>query len=178
MAMRSSRRAMSKTRLLLTIALPLLLADCATKRVAVERLEPANAPHNVIGSTVRLTLAYNRRGAMGLPAGPYPRWVLAGITILGLLVLARLLRTTPPRARARGIGLALLLGGATGNLLSRLSDPRGVVDFLDIGVAGWRFWTFNVADIGITCGALLLAWVLWRSGSRARGARPTAGDAT
>jgi signal peptidase II len=167
-----------KTRLLLTIALPLLLADCATKRVAVERLEPANTPHNVVGPTVRLTLAYNRRGAMGLPAGPYARWVLAGTTVIGLLVLARLLRTTPPRARTRGIGLALLIGGASGNLLSRLSDPRGVVDFLDIGVAGWRFWTFNVADIGITCGALLLGWALWRSDSRAPGARVARGVAT
>jgi signal peptidase II len=115
---------------------------------------------------------------MGLPAGPYARWVLAGTTVIGLLVLARLLRTTPPRARTRGIGLALLIGGASGNLLSRLSDPRGVVDFLDIGVAGWRFWTFNVADIGITCGALLLGWALWRSDSRAPGARVARGVAT
>lgn len=37
-----------------------------------------------------------------------------------------------------------------------------MVDFIDVGLAGWRFWTFNVADIGVTCGAILLAIILWR----------------
>ncbi len=178
MATRASRSTVSKTTLLLLVALPVLLADCATKRVAAARLEPANVPHSVIGNTVRLTLAYNRRGSMGLPAGPSARWIFSGAAVVALVVLGQLLRTTPPGARTRGIGLALLIGGASGNLWSRLASSRGVVDFIDLGVGGWRFWTFNVADVGITTGAVLLAWALWRASPGAPGARPSARVAT
>ncbi len=62
----------------------------------------------------------------------------------------------------RPIGLALLIGGATGNLLDRMTSSRGVVDFIDVGLGGWRFYTFDVADAGITVGAALLAWAFWR----------------
>jgi signal peptidase II len=59
--------------------------------------------------------------------------------------------------------LGLIAGGALGNLLDRLRWDRGVVDFVDIGLGSVRFWTFNVADVGITCGAVWLAWQLgWR----------------
>ncbi|MBW7935386.1 MAG: signal peptidase II, partial [Gemmatimonadaceae bacterium] len=40
-------------------------------------------------------------------------------------------------------------------------SPRGVVDFIDIGVGAWRWPTFNVADIAVTSGAVLLGWMLW-----------------
>jgi signal peptidase II len=69
------------------------------------------------------------------------------------------------------LALALASGGATGNLIDRIREPRGVVDFIDIGVGTVRFWTFNVADSAVTIGALLLAWVLWheeRSGTPAK----------
>jgi signal peptidase II len=49
-----------------------------------------------------------------------------------------------------------------GNLLDRLRSPLGVVDFIDVGIGDVRFWTFNVADVGVTVGAVLLAMVLWR----------------
>lgn len=42
--------------------------------------------------------------------------------------------------------LALVAGGAMGNLIDRLRSPRGVVDFIDVGIGDARFWTFNVAD--------------------------------
>jgi signal peptidase II len=58
------------------------------------------------------------------------------------------------------VALALVTGGAVGNLLDRLRSPRGVVDFIDIGVGDIRFWTFNVADVGVSIGAVLLAVVL------------------
>ena len=57
--------------------------------------------------------------------------------------------------------LALIAGGALGNLLDRLRSVRGVVDFIDVGIGDSRFWTFNVADSGVTCGAILLMLVLW-----------------
>ena len=48
------------------------------------------------------------------------------------------------------------------NLLDRLRSPRGVVDFIDIGIGDMRFYTFNVADMAVFCGAALLAYILMR----------------
>jgi signal peptidase II len=47
-----------------------------------------------------------------------------------------------------------------GNLLDRLRSARGVVDFIDIGIGTHRFWTFNIADIGVTIGTAMLTWIL------------------
>lgn len=58
--------------------------------------------------------------------------------------------------------LALVTGGAMGNLLDRLRSARGIIDFIDVGIGDARFWTFNVADVGVSIGAVLLAMVLWR----------------
>jgi signal peptidase II len=77
-------------------------------------------------------------------------------------VLLLLYRRTLPDARLRAAALALVAGGALGNLLDRLRSPLGVVDFIDVGIGDARFWTFNVADVGVTVGAVLLATVLWR----------------
>ena len=54
-----------------------------------------------------------------------------------------------------------MAGGAIGNLVDRALAARGVTDFIDVGLGRVRFWTFNVADIGVTCGAILLALLLW-----------------
>jgi len=132
----------------------------------------------VVGNAVRLTLAYNQQAVTSLQVGANARWLLIGASVLMLAVVARLLWATQPADRARAVGLALLIGGATGNLLDRLASSRGVVDFIDVGLAGWRFWTFNVADAGITVGAALLAWALWRGGTRVPVATRDGGVAT
>jgi lipoprotein signal peptidase len=56
--------------------------------------------------------------------------------------------------------MRLQLATLTRDSLHSTVSPGGVTDFIDIGVASWRFWTFNVADAGITIGAVLLAFVL------------------
>ena len=165
---------MSKVRVLILVALPLLVADYATKRAAARYLQPPHSPHSVVGNAVRFTLAYNPQAVMSLPAGPHARWVLIGATVIALLVLAHLLRTTGAGQRVRAIGLALVIGGAGGNLLDRVASGRGVVDFIDVGVGAWRFWTFNVADIGIDVGAALLALAMWRAAAHQR-AGPSGG---
>jgi len=81
--------------------------------------------------------------------------------------LYRLHRQSAPGARATPAALALIAAGAFGNLLDRLRHTKGVVDFIDVGTASWRFWTFNVADMGVTTGAILLALLLWREGDQA-----------
>ncbi len=90
-----------------------------------------------------------------------PSGVFEAIIAL-LIVLALLLSVGLPAAW-------LLWAGAAGNLWDRVRSPRGVVDFIDVGLGGWRFWIFNVADVAITLGAVLLAVTLARE-DRARSA--------
>jgi signal peptidase II len=59
------------------------------------------------------------------------------------------------------LSLALVCGGALGNLIDRVRDKQGVVDFIDIGLGDSRWPTFNIADMAVSLGAFLLAWVLW-----------------
>ena len=103
---------------------------------------------------------------MNLSLGSYSRIGFSVAATLAVIILVRLYLATPATDRLRAAALALVVGGAAGNLLNRLISPRGVVDFIDIGVESWRFWTFNVADAGITIGAALLLRLLWRERSK------------
>jgi signal peptidase II len=151
-----------KLRFALPLALSVLLVDCATKELAVTTLSPEHTPHAVVGDVVRLTLAYNPHAAMGLPLGTHGRWPLVALGLFITLILVRMLWITPLTSVGRRIALGLILGGAVGNLVSRVRSPQGVVDFIDIGTSSWRFYLFNVADIAVVCGACLLGWALWR----------------
>ena len=66
------------------------------------------------------------------------------------------------------MALALVCAGAVGNLLDRMRSFFGVVDFIDVGVGDARWPTFNVADMAVSVGAVLLAWVLWQEDREAR----------
>lgn len=144
-----------KARWFWPLALALLVADCATKRVAEATL-PLGEPQPVVGEVVRLTLSYNKDAAMGISVAGGSRFALATLSILALGVLGVLYYRTGAGDRRRAVGVALIVGGALGNLFDRLRSAAGVVDFIDLGVRHVRFWTFNVADVGITCGALIL----------------------
>ncbi|MEP6691356.1 MAG: signal peptidase II [Gemmatimonadaceae bacterium] len=140
-----------------------LVLDFITKRVAEARLAPVRLPHSVFGDWFQWTLVYNSGAAFGLNLGPHSRWIFMALTIVALVILARLYRAALPSDRVRIVALGLVCGGAVGNLLDRMRPAsRGVVDFIDIGVSqSWRWPTFNVADIAVSCGAILLAWALW-----------------
>ena len=154
-----------RARVFWPILTALLIADCTTKQLAETYLAPEHTPHDVAGSVVRFTLAHNSGAAMSLSLGRYSRIGFSLAALLALFVLVRLYLATPAHARRRAAALALLVGGAVGNLLNRVLSPRGVTDFIDIGVPSWRFWTFNLADAGITIGAALLLVVLSRERS-------------
>ncbi|MBC7840736.1 MAG: signal peptidase II [Gemmatimonadaceae bacterium] len=145
-----------KARVFLPIFAGVFLSDCASKRVAVEQLSPPYVPHDVFGDVVRFTLAYNVRAAMGLSAGAWSRWILAGFAIALLLGAAVWLFRTRRDEPALFTGIALVAAGALGNLVDRLRWDRGVVDFIDVGFGSTRFWIFNVADVAITVGAVVL----------------------
>ena len=153
-----------KARAFWPVLFVLLVSDCTSKRAAELMLAPVGVPHEVVGDVVRFQLAYNEGAATGLDVGRHSRVVFSVMAVFGVLVLARLYRQAARDDWRLGLAIALIIGGALGNLLDRLRSPLGVVDFIDVGVGGARFWIFNVADVGVTLGAGLLAALLWRRG--------------
>ena len=155
-----------KARLFWPILLVLVAADCATKQLAETQLPPVNVPYPVVGSLVNFTLAYNMGAATGITLGAHSRWGFSVLTVIILALLGRLYHQTRPDERWQLAALALVCGGAIGNLIDRLRSPRGVVDFIDIGLGAYRFWILNLADVAVTLGATGLAIVLWKKEGR------------
>lgn len=150
----------SNARLFWITILIVVLLDLTTKMIVQHTLHFLE-PVPIVGDVVRFTLVYNSGAAFSMSLGRQSRWIFGSFALIALYILWRLYRQSAPGDRARVLALALASGGATGNLIDRIREPRGVVDFIDIGVGTVRFWTFNVADSAVTIGALLLAWVLW-----------------
>jgi signal peptidase II len=140
------------------IAGAIVVLDQVTKLLALDRLVPGvGVP--VVDGLLSLTLVMNTGLAFGLLAGlPATwRWLVALLSIAALLVLARVavrvLAGGGPWAR---LSIALIFGGAVGNLVDR-ARFGAVVDFVDAHYRGYHWPAFNVADSAITVGVALLA---------------------
>ena len=142
-----------------TIFLLIVLVDVATKRFAVAALSPY-VPRDVVDDVFRFTLAFNSGGAMSLSLGPSSRWWFTLLSLATLVVLGYMYKQSSSADRLQLASLALICGGAVGNLIDRIRSPRGVVDFIDIGIGAHRFWTFNIADLAVTIGTATLTWIL------------------
>jgi signal peptidase II len=153
------------------VLIGVLAVDFISKRFAEANLLPLYTPHEVVGELVRFTLAYNKYAAMGLSLGDYSRVGFAVIAAIVLFVLGMFYRKTPADAVGSAAALALVAGGALGNLTDRIMSSQGVVDFIDVGIGSSRFYTFNVADASITCGAILLALLSMKGNSGSEAAR-------
>ncbi len=145
----------------LLIALAVFTLDQATKAVVEARI-PLHDVRPVIPGLFQLTHVKNRGAAFGLFADSPSELkivLLIAVSVLALgLVLVLLWRHQPgawPGAWRTGVGLALILGGATGNLFDRLLHGS-VVDFLDFYLRSYHWPAFNVADSAIVVGAGLL----------------------
>jgi signal peptidase II len=163
----------AERRLFWGTAAAVIVADFITKLIA-EALLARRLPVQVLGEVVQLRLVYNEGAAFGLHLGENSRWIFFGLAIVALFVLGSLVRSTSPGDRFRLTALALVCGGAVGNLIDRVRSAQGVVDFVDIGIGAWRWPTFNVADSAITIGAIALGLSLWQEGraqQRAKEAR-------
>ena len=148
-------------RIFWTAATSVVILDTITKYIAVRSLDE-HVPRRAVGEFVRWTLAYNPGAAFSMHVGPYSRWIFGGFAAIALVVLWRIYRDARPEERFKALALGLAWGGAAGNLLDRIRSPRGVVDFIDVGVGAVRFWTFNVADSGVSVGAVMLGIILLR----------------
>ena len=131
-----------------------LLLDQATKQIALHALTP-HSPVPVLGDILRLTLIHNRGAAFGLTIGGPMVHTAVALGALALLIWMYL--GLPPEARLQRGALALILGGALGNIVDRVRLHE-VVDFIDVGLSAeaWRWPVFNVADSCVTIGVLLL----------------------
>ena len=157
------------------VMLAIVVVDQISKAVAEAVLSPARIPREVVGEFVRFTLVYNPGAAFGLYLGPYSRWIFTTLSIAALVILWSMYRRTEPGDWWRTFALSLVAAGALGNLLDRLRSVYGVVDFIDVGLGAARWPTFNIADVAVSGGAFLLAWVLW--GEEAREAEAAAAAA-
>jgi signal peptidase II len=134
--------------------------DIWTKRWALEAL--AIQPSELFGGLLPLTLAFNKGAAFGMRVGDDSRWFFVPVTIVALALLGVLYKQALASDFLRISSISLVVSGAVGNLIDRVRWDRGVVDFLgpvDLGL--WNFPIFNVADMAITCGAVLLAISFW-----------------
>jgi signal peptidase II len=139
----------------LLLAAVVVLLDLYTKQLAMQHLELYRP--NAVFSWLNLTLAHNTGAAFSFLAGGsgWQRWFLSGVAVVICAVLLVWLWRLPHRARLLPSALALVIGGALGNLIDRLRFGY-VVDFIDIHYAGWHWPAFNLADSAIVIGVILL----------------------
>jgi len=150
----------------LGIALIVILIDQLTK-ISIARMFSYGHGREIT-SFFNLVLVYNRGAAFSFlaAAGGWQRWAFTALGVVAALVIGYLLKRHASQ-KMFCTALALILGGALGNVLDRLMYGH-VIDFLDFHVGGWHWPAFNVADSAITIGAVLLVFDELR---RVRGAR-------
>jgi signal peptidase II len=139
------------------IAFVVVLLDRVTKSVVAKNISLHDGKQ-VIPGFFRIIHAENRGAAFGLFADSPAQWKIAMLvlfSIVALVVVSALLWRNSHSMSTTGIGLALILGGALGNLWDRLLNGR-VVDFLLFYIGQYQWPAFNVADSAIVVGAGLL----------------------
>jgi signal peptidase II len=141
----------------LGVSAAVVLVDQLTKQLAEASLVYAQ-PVAVLPS-FNLTLLYNRGAAFSFlsDAGGWQRWFFVCVSLAVSLALAFWLHRLKPQQRLLALALALVLGGALGNLIDRLWLGH-VVDFIQLYYSDFYWPAFYVADSAITVGAVLLVW--------------------
>jgi len=148
-----------------SLLVAILLADIVTKRWALEALSHG---YTIDSFGVPLTLAFNRGIAFGIGIPDMGRWIVVGASIFVMIVLAGMLRDARHNDHARIFAIGLVWSGALGNLIDRVRWDAGVIDFIGPINLGFMHWPiFNVADMAITTGAILLGLSLWREDTAA-----------
>ena len=139
------------------LSLVVIIIDQWTKWLAETKLT-FHEPVPVIEPFLNWTLAYNYGAAFSFlaDAGGWQKWFFAGLALLMSLFLVVYLIKAQRKATLLSFGLALVLGGAVGNLIDRLLHGH-VIDFIHVHNADvWHYPIFNIADMGITIGVALI----------------------
>jgi len=149
----------------LLLALTVAVADQLSKWWILQHFQPGEVLP--VLPFFNLVLTFNEGAAFSFlsDAGGWQRWFFIGLTLAvsaGLVVWIGRLR---PEEKWLATALALVLGGALGNLVDRVRLGR-VTDFLDFHWQGWHWPAFNLADSAITLGVLLLLLLSWRDAEK------------
>ncbi|MFB3853383.1 MAG: signal peptidase II [Vicinamibacterales bacterium] len=142
----------------LALVAAIVVLDQVTK-AAVRASLPLHAEVPIVPGFLSITHVRNTGAAFGIFNAadfPYKAAVLAVVATAALLGIAAYAARLSPHQRAARLGLALILGGAIGNLIDRVTAGY-VVDFVDVYWRDWHFWAFNVADSAITVGVVGMA---------------------
>lgn len=134
--------------------------DLITKNLAVSHLGYYKRI-DFLGGFFRFDLTYNQGGVFGIMQGHKDFFMVVSIIVLILMVAYYFYEKNMPDLFR--IAMALIIGGAAGNIFDRLVPGRpGVVDFISVGVDGvYRWPTFNIADSLIIAGAALLIIIVY-----------------
>jgi signal peptidase II len=138
----------------LSLALIIILLDQFTKVLILGYYQLGDS--TVVTSFFNVVRVHNSGAAFSFlaSAGGWQRWLFTGIGVAAALFIVWMLKSHGGQ-KIFCFALALILGGAIGNVIDRVLYGY-VVDFLDFHYAGWHFPAFNVADCGISVGAALL----------------------
>jgi signal peptidase II len=142
----------------LTLSFIVITLDQLTKAIVIHLLEP-QVPHAVIPGLLNWTLAYNTGAAFSFLADQegWQRWLFGVLAVGVSAMLTRWLAQTARADWRTALPLALVIGGALGNLIDRIRIGH-VTDFIQVYYHEWAFPSFNVADSAISVGAVLLLW--------------------
>jgi len=137
----------------LWLSVAVIVVDQLTKHAILAAFRPGE--EKALLPVLSLVLAFNPGAAFSFLAGAdgWQRWLFTGVALVACAFMLWMLR----RGGSRWLcgGLALIIGGALGNLWDRLTIGT-VVDFILVHYRGWTFPAFNVADSAITLGAVAL----------------------
>lgn len=142
---------------LLTLAVvsgSLFAVDFLTKTLVQRELVFRESLH-VLGEVVRFTYIVNEGAAFGLYLGAASKAIFLVLSSLAAALVLGVYLYGEDEGWLKRFALALILGGAMGNIYDRVAYGS-VIDFIDIGVGSYRWPIFNVADIAVTVGAILL----------------------
>ena len=150
---------------LLLIALAVFIADRLSKLWIVSHI-PSGQDIKIIPHFFWLTHVYNNGAAFSLfadtPSPDRVRWMLIAFSLVAIVIVLAVLWKVGSVIATTSVALAMILGGAVGNLYDRLAS-RYVIDFLAFNLFGYHYPDFNVADSCIVIGACLLLIEVFRA---------------
>lgn len=139
------------------VAATVVVLDQIVKAAVRSRLE-LHESVTVVPGFFDLTRVHNTGAAYGFLNGvdfPFKAALLACVAMAALIGLGIYAATLDRRQQLTRLGLTLVIGGAAGNLIDRVTMGY-VLDFFDVYQGNWHFWAFNVADSAITVGVVLM----------------------
>jgi signal peptidase II len=158
----------NRYKLAILLAFVILAGDVATKYAVVENIG-LHGGFNVFPgfNLVHVTNSGAAFGFLAGAGGAWRTWFFVIAAVLAIIVIFYLLKNEASESRLMAGGLGLVLGGAIGNLIDRIGDGL-VVDFVDLYIGQYHWPAFNVADMGITAGAVLFIISFYQRNRRRR----------